>query len=58
MKTRECCQKNKLYSLIEHDGNSTYVVCSLVYAQSLKGRPPPAPLFGDEEDDEDLDWLN
>ncbi|XP_023858658.1 FK506-binding protein 15 isoform X2 [Salvelinus sp. IW2-2015] len=23
---------------------------------SLKGRPPPAPLFGDEED-EDLDWL-
>ncbi|KAM4577290.1 FK506-binding protein 15 isoform 2-T2 [Odontesthes bonariensis] len=25
---------------------------------SLKGRPPPTPLFGDEEDDEDLDWLN
>ncbi|KAF6736336.1 FK506-binding protein 15 [Oryzias melastigma] len=24
---------------------------------SLKGCPPPAPLFGDEEDD-DLDWLN
>uniref|UniRef100_A0A8C8CHW9 peptidylprolyl isomerase n=1 Tax=Oncorhynchus tshawytscha TaxID=74940 RepID=A0A8C8CHW9_ONCTS len=24
--------------------------------KSLKGRPPPAPLFGDEED-EDLDWL-
>lgn len=26
---------------------------------SLKGRPPPTPLFGDDEDDEDdLDWLN
>lgn len=25
---------------------------------SLKGRPPPAPLFGDEEEDNDLDWLN
>ncbi|XP_071337925.1 FK506-binding protein 15 isoform X2 [Trachinotus anak] len=25
---------------------------------SLKGRPPPAPLFGDDEDDNDLDWLN
>ncbi|KAJ1145545.1 hypothetical protein NDU88_011831 [Pleurodeles waltl] len=24
---------------------------------SLKGRPPPAPLFGDDEEDEDLDWL-
>ncbi|XP_041718560.1 FK506-binding protein 15 isoform X2 [Coregonus clupeaformis] len=25
---------------------------------SLKGQPPPAPLFGDEEDeDDDLDWL-
>uniref|UniRef100_A0A8C2U1T2 peptidylprolyl isomerase n=1 Tax=Coturnix japonica TaxID=93934 RepID=A0A8C2U1T2_COTJA len=24
--------------------------------QSMKGRPPPAPLFGDDEDD-DLDWL-
>ncbi|XP_075041536.1 FK506-binding protein 15 isoform X2 [Mixophyes fleayi] len=23
----------------------------------LKGRPPPAPLFGDENDDDDLDWL-
>lgn len=26
--------------------------------QSLKGRPPPAPLFGDDDDDEDLDWLS
>ncbi|XP_039658741.1 FK506-binding protein 15 isoform X2 [Perca fluviatilis] len=25
---------------------------------SLKGRPPPAPLFGDDEEDNDLDWLN
>ncbi|XP_038123673.1 FK506-binding protein 15 isoform X3 [Cyprinodon tularosa] len=25
---------------------------------SLKGRPPPAPLFGDDEEDEDLDWLS
>ncbi|XP_026177677.1 FK506-binding protein 15 isoform X2 [Mastacembelus armatus] len=25
---------------------------------SLKGCPPPAPLFGDNEDDDDLDWLN
>ncbi|KAM7416849.1 hypothetical protein PAMA_018766 [Pampus argenteus] len=25
---------------------------------SLKGCPPPAPLFGDDEEDEDLDWLN
>ncbi|XP_049434719.1 FK506-binding protein 15 isoform X1 [Epinephelus fuscoguttatus] len=24
---------------------------------SLKGRPPPAPLFGDDDED-DLDWLN
>lgn len=24
---------------------------------SLKGRPPPAPLFGDDSDEEDLDWL-
>ncbi|KAL1269380.1 hypothetical protein QQF64_031669 [Cirrhinus molitorella] len=24
---------------------------------SLKGCPPPAPLFGDESDDDDLDWL-
>ncbi|XP_025021988.1 FK506-binding protein 15 isoform X1 [Python bivittatus] len=24
---------------------------------SLKGRPPPTPLFGDDEDDNDLDWL-
>uniref|UniRef100_A0A8C7J6E7 peptidylprolyl isomerase n=1 Tax=Oncorhynchus kisutch TaxID=8019 RepID=A0A8C7J6E7_ONCKI len=27
-----------------------------MFSKSLKGRPPPAPLFGDEED-EDLDWL-
>ncbi|XP_041854883.1 FK506-binding protein 15-like isoform X2 [Melanotaenia boesemani] len=28
-------------------------------AESLKGRPPPAPLFGDDDDDDDgLDWLN
>ncbi|XP_053727152.1 FK506-binding protein 15 isoform X2 [Synchiropus splendidus] len=25
---------------------------------SLKGQPPPTPLFGDDEDDEDLDWLS
>ncbi|KAM3867767.1 FK506-binding protein 15 [Diretmus argenteus] len=26
---------------------------------SLKGRPPPAPLFGeDDEDEDDLDWLS
>ncbi|KAM9858783.1 FK506-binding protein 15 [Aulostomus maculatus] len=25
---------------------------------SLKGRPPPTPLFGEDEDDEDLDWLS
>ncbi|XP_054867665.1 FK506-binding protein 15 isoform X4 [Amphiprion ocellaris] len=25
---------------------------------SLKGHPPPAPLFGDDEDEDDLDWLN
>ncbi|CAN9512734.1 unnamed protein product [Ophioblennius macclurei] len=25
---------------------------------SLKGRPPPTPLFGDDEDEDDLDWLN
>ncbi|XP_029367184.1 FK506-binding protein 15 [Echeneis naucrates] len=25
---------------------------------SLKGHPPPAPLFGDDEDENDLDWLN
>ncbi|XP_037833689.1 FK506-binding protein 15 isoform X2 [Kryptolebias marmoratus] len=25
---------------------------------SLKGRPPPTPLFGDDSDEEDLDWLN
>ncbi len=31
---------------------------SLICVQSLKGRPPPAPLFGDDEDDDDLDWLN
>ncbi|XP_017551783.1 FK506-binding protein 15 isoform X1 [Pygocentrus nattereri] len=24
---------------------------------SLKGRPPPAPLFGDDSDEDDLDWL-
>ncbi|XP_077140047.1 FK506-binding protein 15 isoform X2 [Ranitomeya variabilis] len=24
---------------------------------SMKGRPPPAPLFGDDEEDEDLDWM-
>ncbi|KAM3825648.1 FK506-binding protein 15 isoform 2-T2 [Vipera latastei] len=24
---------------------------------SFKGRPPPTPLFGDDEDDSDLDWL-
>lgn len=24
---------------------------------SLKGRPPPAPLFGDDSEEEDLDWL-
>ncbi|XP_072908293.1 FK506-binding protein 15 [Hemitrygon akajei] len=24
---------------------------------SMKGRPPPAPLFGDEEDEDDFDWL-
>ncbi|XP_026567995.1 FK506-binding protein 15 isoform X2 [Pseudonaja textilis] len=24
---------------------------------SFKGRPPPTPLFADDEDDEDLDWL-
>ncbi|XP_051964654.1 FK506-binding protein 15-like isoform X2 [Xyrauchen texanus] len=24
---------------------------------SLKGRPPPAPLFGDDSDDDGLDWL-
>lgn len=31
---------------------------SFVCVQSLKGRPPPAPLFGDEEDDDGLDWMN
>ncbi|XP_043966563.1 FK506-binding protein 15 isoform X2 [Gambusia affinis] len=25
---------------------------------SLKGRPPPAPLFGEDDEDEDLDWLS
>ncbi|XP_034056168.1 FK506-binding protein 15 [Gymnodraco acuticeps] len=25
---------------------------------SLKGHPPPAPLFGDDDEDNDLDWLN
>lgn len=30
----------------------------LLCVQSLKGRPPPAPLFGDDEDDDDLDWMN
>lgn len=35
-----------------------HVFISLVFVQSLKGRPPPAPLFGDDEDDDDLDWLN
>ncbi|KAM8866573.1 FK506-binding protein 15 isoform 2-T2 [Synchiropus picturatus] len=25
---------------------------------SLKGQPPPTPLFGDDEDEEDLDWLS
>ncbi|XP_029143135.1 FK506-binding protein 15 [Protobothrops mucrosquamatus] len=24
---------------------------------SFKGRPPPTPLFGDDEEDSDLDWL-
>lgn len=32
---------------------------NLPCSQSLKGRPPPAPLFGDDDDDEDdLDWLS
>ncbi|XP_058245487.1 FK506-binding protein 15 isoform X2 [Hemibagrus wyckioides] len=25
---------------------------------SLKGRPPPTPLFGDDSDGDDLDWLS
>ncbi|KAF5890104.1 FK506-binding protein 15-like isoform X1 [Clarias magur] len=25
---------------------------------SLKGRPPPQPLFGEDSDDDDLDWLS
>ncbi|XP_078082802.1 FK506-binding protein 15-like [Mustelus asterias] len=24
---------------------------------SMKGRPPPAPLFGDEDEEDDFDWL-
>uniref|UniRef100_A0A8D0CRZ0 peptidylprolyl isomerase n=1 Tax=Sander lucioperca TaxID=283035 RepID=A0A8D0CRZ0_SANLU len=38
--------------------SAIYLVISLVCVQSLKGRPPPAPLFGDDEEDNDLDWLN
>ncbi|KAG2455910.1 FKB15 protein, partial [Polypterus senegalus] len=34
------------------------MVPSFMPVQSLKGRPPPAPLFGEEDDEEeDLDWL-
>lgn len=29
---------------------------SFLFCQSMKGRPPPAPLFGDDDDD-DIDWL-
>uniref|UniRef100_UPI003AAE6BBD FK506-binding protein 15 n=1 Tax=Centroberyx gerrardi TaxID=166262 RepID=UPI003AAE6BBD len=25
---------------------------------SLKGRPPPAPLFGEDDEEDDLDWLS
>uniref|UniRef100_A0A665W484 peptidylprolyl isomerase n=1 Tax=Echeneis naucrates TaxID=173247 RepID=A0A665W484_ECHNA len=34
-----------------------FFIC-LACVQSLKGHPPPAPLFGDDEDENDLDWLN
>ena len=30
---------------------------SFLSCQSMKGRPPPAPLFGDDDDDDDIDWL-
>uniref|UniRef100_A0A8C3PK22 peptidylprolyl isomerase n=1 Tax=Calidris pygmaea TaxID=425635 RepID=A0A8C3PK22_9CHAR len=32
------------------------VVMNTIKVRDMKGRPPPAPLFGDDDDD-DLDWL-
>lgn len=43
--------------LCQQEALSLFIHCLLVFVQSLKGRPPPAPLFGDD-DEEDVDWLN
>lgn len=29
----------------------------LTCVQTLKGQPPPTPLFGEDEDEDDLDWM-
>lgn len=51
-------EKKGILLCITINMDSIYLVISLVCVQSLKGRPPPAPLFGDDEEDNDLDWLN